>query len=214
MASQSKEDFIATCENTLDYCGGVPQAIVPDNLKSAVTKSSKYEPTLNETFLDFAQHYGTTILPARSYRPRDKALVENAVKLAYIRIYARISCSDYHNLPALNAAINEALEAHNNALLKGRHYSRRQQFEEVERAALMPLPPLRYELKKCLYATVAKNGHVALSTDKHYYSVPYRYISKKVKLLFSPQTVEIYYNYQRISLHTRVKVPYHYTTDK
>ena len=214
LASQGKEDFIAACENALHYCGGVPAAIVPDNLKSAVTKSSKYEPTLNETFLDFAQHYGTTILPARSYRPRDKALVENAVKLSYSRIYARISGSIYHSLPALNTAIKEALEAHNDALLKGRHYSRRGQFEEVERSALMPLPPLRYELKKCLYATVAKNGHVALSADKHYYSVPYRYIGKKVKLLFSRHSVEIYYNYQRIALHARVKVPYHYTTDK
>lgn len=212
--TQGKEDFISACENALHYCGGVPQAIVPDNLKSAVTKSSKYEPTLNETFLDFAQHYATCILPARSYRPRDKALVENAVKLSYSRIYARISGVDYHNLSSLNTAIREALEAHNNALLKGRHYSRRQQFEEVERAALMPLPPLRYELKKCLYATVAKNGHVALSTDKHYYSVPYRFIGKKVKLLFSRHSVEIFYNYQRIALHARVKVPYHYTTDK
>lgn len=212
--SQQKEDFISACENALHYCGGVPQAIVPDNLKSAVIKGSKYEPSLNETFLDFAQHYGTCILPARSYRPRDKALVENAVKLSYSRIYARISGTVYHSLSELNGAITEALESHNNTLLKGRHYSRRQQFEEIERAALMPLPPLRYELKKCLYATVAKNGHVALSADKHYYSVPYRYISKKVKLLFSRHSVEIYYNYQRIALHSRVKIPYHYTTDK
>jgi transposase len=212
--TQGKEDFIAACENALHYCGGVPQAIVPDNLKSAVTKSSKYEPTLNETFLDFAQHYGTTILPARSYRPRDKALVENAVKLVYTRIYAKLRTSVYHSLPALNTSIKAALEEHNHALLKGRNYSRRQQFEEVEREALMPLPPLRYELKKCLYATVAKNGHVALSADKHYYSVPYRYIGKKVKLLFSRHTVEIYYNYQRIALHSRIRIPYHYTTDK
>ena len=214
VASQQKEDFIAACENALHYCGGVPQAIVPDNLKSAVIKGNKYEPTLNETFADFAQHYATCILPARSYRPRDKALVENAVKLAYRRIYARISGTVYHSLFELNAAIKAALEEHNNALLKGRHYSRRQQFEEVERSALLPLPPLRYELKKCLYATVAKNGHVALSADKHYYSVPYRYIGKKVKLLFSRHSVEIYYNYQRIALHERLKVPYHYTTDK
>lgn len=212
--TQGKEDFIGACENALHYCGGVPAAIVPDNLKSAVTKSSKYEPTLNETFLDFAQHYATTILPARSYRPRDKALVENAVKLIYTRIYAKLRTSVYHNLPELNTAIKAALEEHNNALLKGRNYSRRGQFEEVERAALMPLPPLRYELKKCLYATVAKNGHVALSADKHYYSVPYRYIGKKVKLLYCRHSVEIYYNYQRIALHARVRIPYHYTTDK
>jgi transposase len=212
--TQGKEDFISACENALHYCGGVPQAIVPDNLKSAVTKSSKYEPTLNETFADFGQHYATAILPARSYRPRDKALVENAVKLVYTRIYAKISATTYHTLPALNIAIGTALEEHNNALLKGRNYSRRGQFEEVERAVLMPLPPLRYELKKSLYATVAKNGHVALSEDKHYYSVPYRFIGKKVKLLYSRHSVEIYYNYQRIALHERLKVPYHYTTDK
>lgn len=212
--TQGKEDFIAACENALHYCGGVPQAIVPDNLKSAVTKSSKYEPTLNETFLDFAQHYATTILPARSYRPRDKALVENAVKLAYTRIYARLGSAPYHSLTSLNDAIKVALQQHNDALLKGRNYSRRQQFEDVERSALMPLPPLRYELKKCLYATVAKNGHVALSADKHYYSVPYRFIGKKVKLLFCRHSVEIYYNYQRIALHGRVKLPYQYTTDK
>jgi transposase len=214
VASQGKEDFIAACENTLHFCGGVPAAIVPDNLKSAVTKSSKYEPTVNETFLDFAQPYSTTILPARSYRPRDKALVENAVKIVYSRIYAKVRANVHHSLEELNAAIKAALEEHNNAHLKGRNYSRRQQFEEVERAALMQLPPLRYELKKCLYATVAKNGHVALSADKHYYSVPYRFIGKKVKLLFSRHSVEIYYNYERIALHTRARLAYHYTTDK
>lgn len=76
VSSQQKEDFITACENTLHYIGGVPDAIVPDNLKAAVTKSSRFEPTLNETFADFADHYGTTILPARAFRPRDKALVE------------------------------------------------------------------------------------------------------------------------------------------
>ena len=78
----------------------------------------------------------------------------------------------------------------------------------------MPLPALRYELKKQLFATVAKNGHVALGPDKHYYSVPYRFIGKKVKLLFSLHTVEIYYNYERIALHRRTKSPYQYTTEK
>src|SRR5580658_4383118 len=212
--TQQKEDFVAACENTLHYYQGVPAAIVPDNLKSAVTQSSKYEPTLNETFADFASHYGTTILPARAFRPRDKALVENAVRLIYSRIYVKIRAGRYYSLTELNAAIRERLEAHNNALLTGRNYSRREQFEEIERAALMPLPALRYELKKQLFATVAKNGHAALSSDKHYYSVPYRFIGKKVKLLYSRHTVEIYYNYERIALHRRNKNPYGYTTDK
>jgi transposase len=214
VASQQKEDFIAACENALHYYGGVPAAIVPDNLKSAVTKSSRYEPTLNETFADFAEHYGTTILPARAYRPRDKALVENAVRIIYSRIYVQVRAAVHHSLEALNAAIQPALEAHNNALLRGRNYSRRAQFEDVERTALAPLPPLRYELKKHLFATVAKNGHVGLSVDRHYYSVPYRFIGKKVKLLYSRHSVEIYYNYERIALHRRQKSPYQYSTDK
>lgn len=212
--TQQKEDFIAACENAIHYCNGVPAAIVPDNLKSAVTKSSKYEPTLNDSFADFAEHYGTTILPARAYRPRDKALVENAVRIIYTRIYAKIRGVDYHSLEDLNTSIKMALEEHNNAFLQGRNYSRRQQFEEIERATLAPLPPLRYELKKQLYATVAKNGHVGLSIDKHYYSVPYRFIGKKVKLLFSRHSVEIYYNYERIALHSRSHSHYQYTTDK
>lgn len=212
--SQQKEDFIGACEGALLYYGGVPAAIVPDNLKSAVTKSSKYEPVLNDAFADFAQHYSTTILPARAYKPRDKALVENAVRIIYTRIYAKIRGSNYFTLEELNAAIRAALEEHNSALLTGRNYSRRQQFEEVERNALAPLPPLRYELKKELFVTVMKNGHVSLTTDKHYYSVPYRFIGKKVKLRYSRSMVEIFYHYERIAIHKRLKSPYNYTTDK
>ena len=103
--SQQKEDLIAACENTFHYIGGVPAAIVPDNLKAAVIKSNKYEPTLNEAFADFADHYGTTILPARAYRPRDKALVEGAVKIVYSRIYAPLRKQVYSSLSELNAAI-------------------------------------------------------------------------------------------------------------
>jgi transposase len=212
--TQQKEDFIFACENALHYCSGVPAAIVPDNLKSAVSKSSKYEPTLNETFADFAEHYGTTILPARAYRPRDKALVENAVRIIYTRIYVKVKRQQYLTLQDLNLAILTALEEHNNAPLRGRNYSRRQQFDEVEKNVLMPLPELRYELKKHQYATVAKNGHVGLSADKHYYSVPYRFIGKKVKLLYSRSSVEIFYNYERIALHERTKSAYRYTTQK
>lgn len=212
--TQQKEDFIFACENALHYCSGVPRAIVPDNLKSAVSKSSKYEPTLNETFADFAEHYGTAILPARAYRPRDKALVENAVRIIYTRIYVKVKRQQYLTLQDLNLSILTALEEHNNAPLRGRNYSRRQQFGEVERNVLMPLPELRYELKKHQYATVAKNGHVGLSADKHYYSVPYRFIGKKVKLLYSRSSVEIFYNYERIALHERTKSAYRYTTQK
>ncbi|MBA3678573.1 MAG: IS21 family transposase [Sphingosinicella sp.] len=212
--SQQKEDFIGACESALHYYGGVPAAIVPDNLKSAVIKSSKYEPVLNEAFADFAEHYSTTILPARAYRPRDKALVENAVRIIYTRIYAKLRDTIYFTLEELNAAILLFLGEHNSLLLTGRNYSRIQQFEEIERAALAPLPPLRYELKKQIFVTVMKNGHVSLNADKHYYSVPYRYIGKKIKLMYSRHTVDIFYHYERIAQHKRMKSPYNYTTDK
>ncbi|MGN6478493.1 MAG: IS21 family transposase [Flavipsychrobacter sp.] len=214
VVSQQKEDLIAACENALHYYGGVPAAIVTDNLKSAVTKSSRYEPTINETFADFADQYSTTVLPTRAYRPRDKALVEGAVKIMYTRIYTLIRRTVHYSLEQLNTAIRTALEQHNSQPLKGRHYSRRQQFEEVERSALSPLPVLRYELKKQLHATVMKNGHVCLGVDKHYYSVPYRFIGKKVKLLYSRSTVEVFYHYERIAMHRRIKSPYTYTTNK
>lgn len=214
VSSQQKEDFIAACEGALHFMGGVPAAIVPDNLKSAVTSSSKYEPVLNETFAAFAEHYSTTILPARAYRPKDKAHVENAVKIIYRRIYTKVSEGAHTSLTALNAAILSALEDHNNRPMKGRHYSRRQQFEEVEKAALMALPPRRFELKESAFATVAKNGHVLLGADRHYYSVPYRYIGKKVKLLYSRSTVEVFAAHERIAIHGRVKSAHHYTTQQ
>ena len=191
-----------------------PRAIVPDNLKAAVQKSNRYEPSLNETFEDFANHYGTTILPARAYHPKDKALVEGAVKIIYTRIYAPLGKEVFHSLKDLNQAILSALEKHNDQLLKGRNYSRRVQFEEIERTALQPLPLFPYELKKIHYATVMKNGHVHLSIDKHYYSVPFRLIGLKVKLLYGRSTVDIFYHYERVAIHKRSQSPYNYTTDQ
>lgn len=212
--TQQKEDFIPACEDALHYFGGVPAAIVPDNLRSAVTKSHKYEPTINETFSDFAEHYNTTILPARAYKPKDKALVESAINIIYTRIYARLRNVKFYSLEELNSAIGIALEEHNNQVVTGRNYSRRQQFEEMERVALSQLPILRYEFKKRFYATVLKHGHVSLSADKHYYSVHYSFIGKKVKVMYSRYNVEIYFNYERIALHKRLQSPYKYTTDK
>jgi transposase len=212
--SQEKQNFITSVENALHFFGGVPDAVVPDNLKSAVTKSNRYEPTLNETFLDFAEHYDTTILPARAYKPRDKSLVEGAVKILYTRIYSVIQKKIYYDLKTLNKDIWKALEIHNNTKFSGRSYSRYMLFKEVELTELSPLPLHRYEFKQQSFATVMQNGHVCLGRDKHYYSVPYQYIRKKVKLLYTTRQVEIYYKYNRIAVHKRVKSSYHYSTTK
>lgn len=210
--SQKKEDFIASVENAMLYFKGVPAAIVPDNLKSAVTKSSKYEPTLNETFLDFAEHYGTTILPARAYKPRDKSLAEGAVKILYQRIYPVLRGKIFYSLTELNKAIWHELGTHNNKKLSGRPNSRLQLFIEDEKDKLLPLPQERYEIKQLSFATVMQNGHVILGKDKHYYSVPYQYIRKKVKLVYTSKKVEVFYKYNRIACHVRELKPYNYTT--
>jgi transposase len=210
--SQQKEEFITACENALHYIGGVPQAIVPDNLKSAVIKSNRYEPTLNEAFEDFAEYYQFTILPARAYRPRDKALVEGAVKILYTQIYANLPVQPAGSIEELNAAIRVHLEYHNSTKMKGRNYSRRQQFDEIEKKTLQPLPVHRYEFKRRSIVTVMKNGHVCLSEDKHYYSVPFKSIGRKVKIIYSQSTVEIYYHFERIAIHKRLRSPYNYTT--
>ncbi len=211
--TQQKEDFILACENALHYFGGVPSAIVPDNLKAAVAKSNKYEPIINETFSDFAAHYNTAVLPARAFRPRDKALVENAVRILYNRVYASIKKQTYSSLESLNFVLWQALEKHNNAHFTARSYSRRQQFEELEKDALLSLPVLRYELRRQASATVMKNGHIHLSVDRHYYSVPYQYIGKKTTVKYNRTTIEIYHNYERIAIHARDTLPYSYTTE-
>jgi len=212
--TQKKEDFISSVENALHYYGGVPLAIVPDNLKSAVTKSNRYEPTLNDTFLDFSEHYETTVLPARAYKPRDKALVEGAVKILYTRIYSLLRDQTFFNLKSLNNAIQQGLEAHNKVNFTGKGYSRKDLFEEIEVHKLSLLPQQRYEIKRQAIVTVMQNGHVFLSEDKHYYSVPYVHIRRKVKLLYNSKTVEIYHKYNRIAVYSRMRSPYNYTTTK
>lgn len=211
--SQKREDLIRCCENALQYFGGVPRAIVPDNLKSAVIKSSKYEPIINESFAAFAEHYGLAVIPARAYRPKDKSLVEGAVKISYSRIYAALDQHVFHSLDALNEAIAQQLELYNTKLFSHRHYSRRQLFEEVERETLQPLPAYRFELLESKSVTVMKNGHVNLSVDKHYYSVPYAFIGRKVKLYFNSRRVDIFSHYERIASHERDQRRYQYTTN-
>jgi transposase len=210
--SQRKEDFIKAVENALHYFGGVPAAIVPDNLKSAVTLADRYEADLNRTFADFGSHYETTILPTRSRKPRDKALVENAVRNVYTRIYAPLRNRVFFSIDELNSSIQEMLIKYNNFNFQNKDYSRNQLFTQIEEQALKPLPVRRYEIKNYCIATVYKNSYVWLGCDKHYYSVPFRYIGKKVKIEFTRSSVAVYLNDERIAYHRRVPDKYGYTT--
>jgi transposase len=211
--TQKKEDFILSCENAVHYYGGSPQAIVPDNLKSAVTQSSKYEPTLNEMFRDFCYHYHMTALPAGPHRPTHKALVEGMVKIAYRTVYIKVREQTHYSLDSLNKAIREALDDLNNRLMSQRPYSRRMMFDEIEKEVLSPLPPYRYEARRKHIATVMKNNYVTLSEDRHYYSAPYRFIGYKVVLLYNHHQVDIYYRYELIASHRRDTRPFTYTTN-
>lgn len=211
-ASQKREEFVRCTENALWFYGGVPKALVPDNLKSAVTKSSRYEPKVNETFADFAEHYQTAILPTRSYKPRDKAIVENAVRIIYTRVFAPLRNDIFHSIKDINKAIQSLLEKHNAMSFRGREYSRYSLFEEVELRELGPLPLKRYEIKSYAKGTVHKNSHIYLGKDKHYYSVPYKHIGKQVKIIYSDSFIEVYHKYERLAAHTRQRQKYGYTT--
>lgn len=212
VCSQKKEDWLKVNTNTLHYLGGVPNAIMPDCLKSGVTKADKYEPEINPEYEDFANHYNTVILPARSRKPKDKALVENAVKLVYMRVFAPLRNQRFHSLDDLNEAIWEKLDIHNNMRFQRLDTTRRQLFETIDLPALKELPATRYELKSIEYRTVQFNYHVYLKEDKHYYSTPHRYRGKKVKIKYTNRNVEIIYDNERIAFHKRNRFPGGYTT--
>ncbi len=201
--SQKREDLISCCTNALNYYGGVPKAIVSDNLKSAVTRASRYEADINRSFKDFARHYNCAINPARGYSPQDKALVENAVHLAYQRIYYPMREMVFFSLADLNREIKRLLVAYNDLLFKRKEASRRELFQSVEREYLKPLPGSAYQLKDYRRAKVQKMGYVYFSPDKSYYSVPYRYIGKETTIHYTGSTVEVHYHQRRIALHGR-----------
>lgn len=212
--SQRKEDFLSCIVRALNYFGGVPRVLVPDNLKSGVDKANPYEAEINRDLLDLGNHYDIAILPARSLKPRDKAWVERMVQIVYTRIYAPLRNQVFTNLDKLNDAIAEYLEKHNNVPLQGRQESRNLLFESEEKEHLRPLPHDYWELKEYLQVKVMKNCHVQLHRDRHYYSVPYHYIGQKVKLVYTATYVAVYLGGERIAYHLRDKVPYKYTTVK
>jgi transposase len=212
--SQKREDMIHCMGNALSYYGGVPKAIVSDNLKSAVTRASKHEPEINRTFKDFAHHYGCVINPTRSYSPQDKALVENAVNLVYQRIYYPLRDFTFFSLVDLNREILKLLGPYNDLLFQRKQNSRRELFQSVERSYLKPLPPTQYLMKDYCRAKVQKIGYVYFSPDKSYYSVPYRYIGKSTMIHYTRSTVEVYFYHERIAFHKRNPAMGIYNTNK
>ncbi len=207
--SQTKEDLILACENALQFYGGVPMAIVPDNLKAAVIRSDRNEPVINEEFAAFAEFYNCAVYPARVRHPKDKALVENAVKLMYRSVYKDIEGQTFHDLESLNAVIRKSLSAFNDRKLTGRRQSRRELFEELESSCLQPLPAIRFQMKARKSVTVMRNSYVTL--NKHHYSMPKEYIGKRVDIIYDADTLKIFHGMKLVTTHHRDDTPYEYT---
>ena len=205
--SQKKEDFLTANRNALLFFGGVPKAIVCDNLKSAVTEADRYEAVINPEYDHFAAHHGTVIFPARPYHPRDKALVESAVNIMYTKILAPLRNERFDSLQALNQALWDRLDEVNSARFQRLPFSRHDLFESTDRPALKPLPAVRYEYTEFRMLTVGFNYHVEEREHHHFYSVPYAYARRRVSVIIGQRTIEIYFENVRIAFHTRQFFP-------
>lgn len=212
--SQRIDDFIHALTICLESLGGAPKALVPDNLKSAVIKANRYEPTVNRALEDFANHYNMAVVPARARKPKDKALVENQVKLIYNRVYARMRNQQFFSLEGLNEAIKMHTSNHNQTRMQERDYCREEHFLSNEKDLLQPLPAETFEIKYYKEYTLAPNNHILLGQDKHYYSAPYQYIGKKLKVIYTRSAVRIFYNHNLIAVHKRRYVKGDYSTEK
>ncbi len=186
--------------------------VVPDNLKSAVTKACNYEPGINPLFDDFSEYYRTVIIPARSRHPRDKALVENAVRLLYQRVFAPLRNKKFYSLEELNTAVRELVDKHNRRPMQVLKISRRELFAEIERDQLKQLPSSPYPMKAFEEHTAAPDYHVLLSADKHYYSVPWQLKGKKIRIIYDERNVALYHDNIRIVQHHRDRKRGGYTT--
>jgi transposase len=180
--SEGLPDWIGAHVNALEFLGGVPKAIVCDNLKAGVTTASRYEPGVNRTYQDLAAHYGTTIMPTRPRKPRDKAKVEGAVLIVERWILARLRDRRFFSLAELNVAIRTLVDELNGRLMRKLGASRREFFETIDRPALMPLPGEPYQYAEWRRARVAPDYHVEV--HGHFYSVPSRLIRQVVSPSF------------------------------
>ncbi len=209
-ASENVCSWIQVHNDALEYFGCVPQLIVPDNLKAAVIKGCRYEPYLNQTYVDFARHYGTALLPARPAKPKDKAKVENSVLLAKKWILARLRNRVFYSIAELNEAIDELLHIFNAKIMKNIAKSRLQLFEELDKKHARALPRHSYVYTEYKDVRVNINYHIEFA--KHHYSVPYKYIHEKVQVCARTQSIDIRHKDVCICSHARSYVPHEYTT--
>ncbi len=201
--SQELEPWIRAHVHMFEAWGGAPEMLVPDNLKSGVTKPCRYEPEVNRSYGEMAAHYGTAVIPARSYRPKDKAKVEAGVLLAERWILAVLRHRIFFSLHELNAAIRELTGHLNERRIRALGVSRRELFEQLDRPALKPLPPRRYELGQWKTCRVSIDYHIAIEYNT--YSVPYTLLYEQVEARLTADVVEVFHNGRRITSHRRLR---------
>jgi transposase len=199
--SQALADWIGAHVNALTALGGVPRQIVSDNLKAGITKACFYEPTVNRTYADMAAHYRTAIIPARPYKPRDKAKVEVGVQVVQRWILARLRNRRFFSLAELNRAIRELVDQLNDRPMRGWNTTRRALFEQLDRPALLALPPTPYEYADWKRCRVNLDYHVEI--EKHFYSVPFRLLRQEVEARITAKTVEIFHRGKLVATHLR-----------
>jgi transposase len=208
--SQQLPDWIGSHVRAFGFFGGVPELAVPDNLRSGVTKAHRYEPDLNPTYADLANHYGVAVLPARVRKPRDKAKAEAGVLLVERWILAALRNRTFFSLEELNREIARLLERLNGRPFKKLPGSRRELFEQLDRPALRPLPVHAYEFAE--WKKVRVNIDYHFDIEGHYYSVPYRLVRKQLEARFTERTVECFHKGQRVASHVRSRLKGHHTT--
>ena len=210
--SQRTEDFLFALRMCLEHLGGVPPIVVPDNLKAAVIKPDRHEPEINAALRDMGNHYHFTVLPCDPASPTQKALVEDAVRIAYNRIAARLRGREFHSVLELNRAVAEQNTMLNQTRMQKRPYTREERFHAMEKPLLQPLPEAVFEMRCYADLKVQSNCFVELRHDKttHFYSVPYIHIGRAAKVIFTRSWVKIYVDNQLVATHPR-KHEYGYT---
>lgn len=199
--SQGLEDWVTSHARCFEFLGGVPELVIPDNLKSAVSKACKYEPDLNPTYQQLAVYYNTVIMPARPYKPKDKAKAEVGVQIVERWIMARLRHDTFFSLGQLNSRIRELLIELNQRPLKKLPGSRQSQFEAIDKPALKPLPEQPYQFTQVKKVRVHLDYHVEI--DKHYYSVPYTLLKQQLEAHITGQLVTLYHKGQEVAVHPR-----------
>ena len=201
LRSQELVHWIAAHENAFAAFGGTTEMVVPDNLRSAVAAAHRYEPDLNATYQEMAQHYQTAIVPARPYKPRDKAKVEAGVQVAERWIIMRLRKERFTSLGALNERIRELVEVINHRPFKKMAGSRASVFAEIDQPALRPLPATRYDFATWIRVRASRDYHLAV--EHNVYSVPYHLAGQVLDVRLSANVVEVFWRNRRVASHQR-----------